>query len=548
MPTNSPRVSTGQAGLELATDVLVLGGGPAAAWAAWAARSAGADVVVVDKGFLGTSGAAAAAGNGVLALPPSEHEAEVLKRLKAGLGLNDRRWLERMLECTWRSMPLIESWGYEFPKLDGAPVRNSYYGPEYLRVLRKMLLGLGVRILDQSPALELLLAEDGAVAGARGLRRQDGSYYSVRAGAVVLATGGCAFLSRALGCNTDTGDAYLMAVEAGAELSGMEFSAQYAISSALNATVTRGVPYAWASYYDAQGKPIDTGARERGVDWFLPRALLRGPVYARLDKATPEVKAVIERSHFIAFLPLRKAGIDPYTQLFPVTLVLEGTVRGAGGVRIVSDECATTVPGLYAAGDAATRELIAGASSGGGGPNAAWTISSGQWAGAGAAKFAKELGARARERRVDAVGTAGLRGSGGAFDADEVIRAVQAEVLPLQNNYFRTEEGLLASLAKLDALWRELKTEPTLDTVRGIERARTAAALTATARFAYRAGLRRKETRSLNRRVDFPSLDPNLTHYQASGGLDEIWLRDEPVRTYEPRVVRIEPSLVGAAP
>jgi succinate dehydrogenase/fumarate reductase flavoprotein subunit len=50
-------------------------------------------------------------------------------------------------------------------------VRTSYYGPEYMRILRKNLVRSGVRILDQSPALELLLADDGAVAGARGIRR-----------------------------------------------------------------------------------------------------------------------------------------------------------------------------------------------------------------------------------------------------------------------------------------------------------------------------------------------------------------------------------------
>ncbi len=42
--------------LSLVTDVLVLGGGPAGAWAAIAARAAGAEVVLADKGFFGTSG------------------------------------------------------------------------------------------------------------------------------------------------------------------------------------------------------------------------------------------------------------------------------------------------------------------------------------------------------------------------------------------------------------------------------------------------------------------------------------------------------------
>lgn len=48
---------------ELVADVLVLGGGPAGTWAAVAAAATGATVVLADKGYCGTSGAAAAGGN-----------------------------------------------------------------------------------------------------------------------------------------------------------------------------------------------------------------------------------------------------------------------------------------------------------------------------------------------------------------------------------------------------------------------------------------------------------------------------------------------------
>jgi succinate dehydrogenase/fumarate reductase flavoprotein subunit len=59
---------------------------------------------------------------------------------------------------------------------------------------------------------------------------------------------------------------------------------------------------------------------------------------------------------------------------------------------------------------------------------------------------------------------------------------------------------------------------------------RTAAFLAATARWSYRSGLQRRETRSLNRRIDYPDTDPNQRHYQATGGLDAIWIRNEAVR------------------
>ena len=44
---------------QIETDVLVVGGGPAGAWAAIAAAARGASVALVEKGFCGTSGATA---------------------------------------------------------------------------------------------------------------------------------------------------------------------------------------------------------------------------------------------------------------------------------------------------------------------------------------------------------------------------------------------------------------------------------------------------------------------------------------------------------
>jgi succinate dehydrogenase/fumarate reductase flavoprotein subunit len=72
--------------LELQADVLVIGGGPAGAWAAWSAAAQGAKVVLVDKGYLGTSGATAPGGTNLLYLPPDRElrEQAVQKRMVEG--------------------------------------------------------------------------------------------------------------------------------------------------------------------------------------------------------------------------------------------------------------------------------------------------------------------------------------------------------------------------------------------------------------------------------------------------------------------------------
>src|SRR6185369_6704300 len=140
--------------------------------------------------------------------------------------------------------------------------------------------------------------------------------------------------------------------------------------------------------------------------------------------------------------------IDPLTQRFPVTLRLEGTVRGTGGIRIADEGCGTSVPGLFAAGDAATRELICGGFTGGGSHNAAWAASSGSWAGQGAAGFALRRGGQHSE--LHAVGEAGIRPTGSVrIGRRDVIAEVQRQVLPYELNYLRNGDLLGAALKSL---------------------------------------------------------------------------------------------------
>ncbi|MBB3810287.1 FAD-dependent oxidoreductase [Pseudochelatococcus contaminans] len=507
--------------IEIEADVLVLGGGPAGTWAAVAAANAGARVVLADKGFCGTSGATAPSGNSIWYVPPDTDRRQAAAASREALGgyLADRRWSMRVLDKTYTGLDYLAERGYPFPQDDGgASARGSLQGPEYMRLMRKLVKGARVRILDHSPALELLVDGGGAVAGARGVRRQKGDDWVVKAGAVVIATGGCAFLSGALGCNVLTGDGLLMAAELGAELSGMEFSNAYGISPAF-ASVTKTLLYKWATFTDPEGQPIP-GAASQGGRSVIAKWLAKGPVYAQLDKADPALRLSMREAQPNFFLPFDRAGIDPFEQRFPITLRLEGTVRGTGGLRIVGDDCATTVPGLYAAGDAATRELICGGFTGGGSHNAAWAISSGQWAGAGAAAFARRarLGAD-----IIGAGRVALReGRARANDPAATIRAVQEEVFPYERNYFRSGPKLDASLARLDRLWSDLRMADAAS-LENVIRAREAAAMTAVARWMYRSAGVRTESRGMHRREDYPTVDPSQLHHVYSCGLDDVW-------------------------
>jgi len=518
--------------LELTSDVLVIGGGLAGCWAASAARRAGASVILADKGHCGTSGVTATAGPGhwwVPPDPPELREAAIRKRYETGLAINDPDWMARTLATTWESLPSLARF-YDFSRDEEGEVQyRALRGPEYMRALRALVDSLGVTVLDQSPAIELLRHGDGAVAGARGIMRQQGGSWRVNAGAVVIATGGTSFLSHLLGSHSNTGDGYLMAAEAGAELSGMEFTTYYTVAPA-RSTMTRSMSYAFATYYDEDGGVIPMPP---GPDTMRPlaRAMLKGKVFCSLHRTPHDVREQVPTISPNFMLPFRRWGIDPYSDRFEVTLHGEGTIRGIGGLRIVGEDCATSVPGLFAAGDAATRELVAGAISGGGNVNSAWAVSSGQWAGRGAAAHAAENGVAAGGRPA---GRAGLRPATTprAVDLRGALSAIQGEMLAYDRNIFRSGEKLARSVDVLEDVWAEVDARAA-GAGADLLRTRETAAMLATARWCAASALARDESRGMHQREDRPRLDPNFGHRILSGGLDRVWTRPDRARILE---------------
>jgi hypothetical protein len=154
-------------------------------------------------------------------------------------------WMARVLDLTWRYLPTIAPW-YPF----GSDGRGGRYvqgvrGPEYMRALRRMRGRRDRR--SRSPSR----ARTACWPGRRDRRRAwvalaSGEDWEIRAGATVLATGGCAFRSGLIGSHTQTGDGLLMAAEAGAALSGMEFSIAYSLSPAWAST--RTLPFTAARF------------------------------------------------------------------------------------------------------------------------------------------------------------------------------------------------------------------------------------------------------------------------------------------------------------
>ncbi|MEU4599281.1 FAD-binding protein [Nocardia sp. NPDC023988] len=491
----------------LETDVLILGGGPAGLWAAVSAAAHGARVVLVDKSRSGSSGPGVYGATTVWDIPPGQARAEAVERaLVRGGGLGDPAWLHRVID---EAHERLRNWS---GRQVADPRRIRFDGASYLRRLRRGALEAGVRILDHHPALHLLVDRSGRVVGASGVQRHNNfQRWTIRAGAVVVATGGCAFGSGGAGTEVNTGDGLLMAAETGAELSGMEFSSAYVLAPVLarvhpHRTIASGLAVRFTTFYDESGSELP------GRTSAALAAIADGRrVFAALDDV-PEVVG-----HW-----LRRQGAVDAAGRVPVRAVLDGTVRGSGGLALTGADCASTVPGLFAAGGVAGREVVAGAAGCSGGLRGAWALASGSWAGEGAARAATAF--RDDVALPPAPG-AGL-GPHAHIDPRSVIGLVQEHTLPLRRSFRRSADSLTDSIAELDAMWPGARFELGGTGAERL-RAREAAALLAVARWAGYSALTRTESRGIHRRIDHPDVLAEWRLRLRCGGLDEVWVRPE---------------------
>jgi succinate dehydrogenase/fumarate reductase flavoprotein subunit len=517
--------------IDLTTDVLVIGGGPAGVWAALAAVQDGCSAVIVEKGYLGTSGPFGVGANtGIYYIMPNDREqryAMVEARQPIAYGLSDPAWGYRVFDQSYANLDAMAKWGFEWPRnSEGKQDRGSLRGPTIMAFLRSVVLKQGVTVLDHSPALELLLS-DGVAAGARGVNKQTGQIWQVRAASVIVATGGTSFLSGIVGDKTHTGDGYLLAAEAGADFSGMEFTGQYhAAPSATN--LTRGAFRSGVgTYYDNNGKPTLEGRQ------MVQAILETGGAWDQLDRTNdPVTQDLIRKTHALCFQYFERKGIDPFKERYPVSFVLEGTLRAGGGIAI-DDDLQTSVPGLFAGGDVTSREKLVGAGPPGGGPASAWAFATGHLAGRSAAAFAKSCGNHASKRKAAPVGRVATKPlDKNDASPEEIIQVVREEMLPLEKNYWRTGSGMDRSLERFESLWRDAipRLGPVIHnerkaTARERLRAREAASLLAAGRWIYASAAERTESRGLHRRKDRPELDPAQDgQHIMTGGLDRVWV------------------------
>ena len=92
------------------TDVLVIGGGIAAAFAAYRARLSGARVLLVDRSYFGRSGCSALASGVYPAYMPGDKEEDWINGLGAGPLVNQRLLVDS-LPVMYEHLMIMDRWG-----------------------------------------------------------------------------------------------------------------------------------------------------------------------------------------------------------------------------------------------------------------------------------------------------------------------------------------------------------------------------------------------------------------------------------------------------
>jgi len=549
-------------------DVLVVGAGGAGLRAAIEASAQGARTALICKSLLGKAhtvmaegGIAAALGN---VWKEDNWRVHFRDTMRGGKLLNNWRMAQLHAQEAPDRVLELEEWGALFDRTkDGLILQRDFGGHRYarlahvgdrtglemIRVLQQHAVHKGIDVYMECN-LQRLLTDGGRIAGAFGYWRESGKFALFAARAVVLATGGVGKAWKITSNSWEyTGDGMAMALDAGADLMDMEMVQFHPTGmvwppSVRGLLVTEGVRGDGGTLKNSEGKRFmfdyipeffraDTADNEREADaWYedkknnrrTPDLLPRDEVARAINT---EVKAGRGTPHGGVYLDIASRRSPDYIkkrlpsmyhqfkELADVDITTTPMEIGPtchyimGGVRVDPETAATTVPGLFAAGEVAAGMHGANRL---GGNSLSDLLVFGRRAGAGAAAYASRINARAIDNaQVEQAARSMLA----PFEVEggENPYAVHADLQDTMQSLvgiIRTESELKEALTRLSAL-RERLDRVTVEGNRqfnpGWHLALDLRSLLAISEVVTRSALMRQESRGGHTRSDYPKTD-----------------------------------------
>jgi succinate dehydrogenase / fumarate reductase flavoprotein subunit len=526
------------------TSVLVIGSGAAGLRAAIAAYEAGQPVLVIGKSIRRDAHTVLAAGgiNAVLGTvdPQDSWQQHFADTFIESYSLADPRTVELMVKEAPRAIDELVRYGLPFARTADGRIDQRFFGAhKYRRTCyvgdytgRAVLYALADRVdALQIPVLEhqyvtRLLVADGRCFGALAFDVQTGERTVYLAKSVVLATGGHTRLWQRSSSRADenTGDGMYLALLAGVELADMELVqfhptgmvAPENIAGTLVTEAVRGegghllnsLGERFMARYDAERMELSTRDRVALANYteiIEGRGGPNGGVF--LDISHRSKDYILEKLPRMYQQFMEYQGLDISQSPMEVAPTAHYSM---GGVVVEPETHATTVAGLYAAGEVTSG--LHGANRLGGN-SLAETVVFGRRAGEAAAQFARA----AANMRHDAVIASALDdlaslekpGSEAGRDVEMRLRTLLWEHCGVVRDEARLTAGL-QKLADLRAAAASVNVQPERDTYRSLALAMDLQASLMTAEATMRGALARRESRGAHQRADYPALDPAL--------------------------------------
>jgi succinate dehydrogenase / fumarate reductase flavoprotein subunit len=554
-------------------DVLVIGAGGAGLRAAIAARDAGADVGLVCKSLLGKAHTVMAEGGVAAALahvaPADSWQTHFRDTMVGGKYLNHPRMAQlHALEAPDRVREL-EYWGAVFDRTaDGRILQRPFGGHshprlahvgdrtglEMIRTLQDRAVAAGIQVYMECTITRLITGQEG-VTGAFGYWRTTGRPIAFPAKAVVLATGG---IGKAYEVTSNSweysGDGDALAYAAGAELIDMEFVQFHptgmvwppGVRGLLVTEAVRGEGgilknalderFMW-KYLPAERRHEYAATDEEAARWVMAQSqgnetdARRPPELSTRDnvaraiyvevkegRGTPHGGVYLDISYLPAEHVRRKlpSMYEQFKELADVDITKGPMEVGPtthyvmGGIRVDADTGATTVAGLFAAGE------VAGGMHGAnrlGGNSLSDLLVFGARAGASAAALAAT---RDGEPHLDPVQVmAASRDLAAPLEREdgEDPYAIQRDLQAMMQRLvgiFRTEEDLkeaVRELAELRRRWSSVKVSGGRAFNPGWDLVFELGNLLTVSEAITRCALQRTESRGAHSRIDYPDPD-----------------------------------------
>lgn len=534
--------------LALEGDVLVVGGGGAGMFAAVAAARNGASVILIDKNVVGRGGATIMAqmtcASALGEAEPDSPAIHLEDTLSAGRGLCNQDLAALLCEGSPQRIRELEGWKVNWARSEDGRI-NQVKAPGHSRkrcvyvdflstgaaicaaLRNRTSRDAAIRRLSNVTVTDIVI-RDGEVAGAIGIDVPTSAPVKIKCNAVILATGGMTkMFQRTTASNNLAGEGVGLALRSGARVIDIEFL-QFYPNGHLAPRMVGLDPTTWEPTRVKLGGRLLNGLGEEflhrygetdGGSYDTARDVLTYAIYKEVEagRGSPHGGVYLSFQH-IDEQKLKDA-LGPVTEIFtrnninltrqPVEIFPIAHYQ-MGGVEVDID-MASTVPGLYAAGEIAGGANGANRLSGNALPEA---LVFGERAGESAAKYARGKTPRwddkAAQPHLDLVRQVAGRNASGGRSPGQLMSEVKA-LMWRKVGAFRNAADLEDARSRIHAMRQSeldalsISPEANFNTsvVEWFELRNGLLAAEAVAA----AALNRQESRGAHQRDDFPKAD-----------------------------------------